>query len=297
MSFEKLKDVKASQVTKGLDFTTSTTIWSLEDTRAIRDWRKITGEDGSTGSRAGSFRKEETAYSGTYSIFPYQLAVWMLLRYAPPGSKVLDAFAGGPPRAVAASMEGYEYHGVDIRQEAIDENLTLLNKLNLAADYYLDDATLMKTVEDTDFDFSYTCPPYYDLEIYSNNPNDLSNSKNYQTFNEFMKQSIVNIYDRLKPGSFSCMVVGNFRDKKTSELIDFRGDTVNNHKSAGFIFWQDIVLAKSKGSAAVRAGNSWKGKKLVPQHEYLLVFKKPESRSGKSHTRKNSKINKSSNIK
>jgi hypothetical protein len=84
----------------------------------------------------------------------------------------------------------------------------------------------------------------------------------------------------MKPGAFVCIVVANFR-AKDGELTDFRGDTVANFREAGFTFWQDVVLSRNFASAAVRASNAWKGMKLVPRHEHLLVFRKPEVRNAK----------------
>ena len=78
----------------------------------------------------------------------------------------------------------------------------------------------------------------------------------------------------MKPGAFVCWVVGLFRDK-SGELIDFPAHTVENFREAGFIYWQHIILSKNFASAAVRAGNSWKGHKLVPRFENLLIFRKP----------------------
>jgi hypothetical protein len=83
------------------------------------------------------------------------------------------------------------------------------------------------------------------------------------------------LYERLKPGAFACFVVGLFRDK-SGELIDFPSHTVDNFRDAGFLYWQHIILSKNFASAAVRAANAWKGHKLVPRHENLLVFRKPE---------------------
>jgi len=79
---------------------------------------------------------------------------------------------------------------------------------------------------------------------------------------------------KLKPDAFMCIVVGPFRDK-SGEIVDFRAHTVDNFREAGFKFWQEIILSKNFGSAAKRSTNSWKGLKLVPIHEYLLVFRKP----------------------
>jgi intein/homing endonuclease len=122
---------------------------------------------------------------------------------------------------------------------------------------------------------SHNCPPYYDLEQYSDNAADLSNMRTYDEFNYGMFACATAHAKVLKPGAFVCFVVGLFRDKR-GELVDFRAHTVKNFRDAGFIFWQDIVLTRNFASAAVRSTNAWRGKKLVPTNEHLLIFRQPE---------------------
>jgi DNA modification methylase len=170
---------------------------------------------------------------------------------------------------------GYDYTGVDIRQEQIDENLKTLDAMALRNVHYICGDGCLLTDVDGIFDIAITCPPYYDLEVYSDLPGDISNLKSYDLFNEQMA-ICAKSHDRvLRPGAFVCIVVNNFRDKK-GELVDFRSDTVGNFKRAGFKFWQEIIISKNFASAAKRASMSWKGMKLVTCHEHLLVFRKPE---------------------
>lgn len=261
-------------------FATTTTLWRVDEIirRRVRDWKRLMDETGHTGTRAQSFRKDhDSAYTATYSVFPAPLMEWILLRYAGViGGRILDSFSGGPVRGVVSTIMGYKYHGIDIRQEQIDENLAVLQKLRLeGATYHHTDGRFLNGV-DGPFDAAITCPPYHDLEKYSSQDDDLSNASSYWEFNAGMALNADSQFERLKPGAFACLVVGLFRDKKTGELIDFRSHTVENFREAGFLFWQEIVLGKNFGSAAIRSSNSWKGKKLVPIHEYLLVFRKPE---------------------
>jgi DNA modification methylase len=236
------------------------------------------GEDGHTGARAGTMRKDhDSVYTATHSVFPAPLVEWVLLRYGgEPGSRIIDAFAGGPPRGLVAAIMGFQYLGVEIRQEQIDENKKVLSSLRLeGADYLLSDGRYFE-IDGPPFDLGLTCPPYWNLEQYSEQTNDLSNMKTYWQFNAGMFFSAVANFKALKAGAFMCIIVGPFRDKKTGELIDFRSHTVENFKEAGFVFWQEVVISKNFASAAVRASNAWKGMKLVPAHEYLLIFRKPE---------------------
>jgi len=275
-----LTDFKQGYVRPTLDFSTSMTIWHVDEAikRRVRDWRRVTDEDGHTGERAEKFRADhDSVYTGTYSVFPLPLAEWIYLRYAGKErrAKVLDAFCGGPPRAIAASLMGHIYHGVDVRQEQLDENEKVIADLNLdRVHYHLDDARYLD-IDESDFDCAVTCPPYFDLEVYSEQRDDVSNSISYAEFNASMMLCAYAHWPLMKPGAFVCIVVGNFRDK-TGELVDFRSHTVENFREAGFLFWQDIILSKNFASAAKRAGNAWRGKKLVPRHEHLLIFRKPE---------------------
>ncbi len=253
-------------------WSTTTTIWR------VRDWRRLTGETGHDGTRAETMRKDhDSIYTGTSSIFPAPLMEYIVLRYGgPAGGKILDTFAGGPPRAVVSSLMGMEYHGIELRREQIDENVAVLKELKLDnVTYYEGDGTYAN-IESPEggFDCAITCPPYWQLEHYSNLPDDLSNLGSYDEFDSSILRCAHAHYPLMKPRAFVCFVVAPFRDKKSGELIDFPGHTVKNFKAAGFTYWQQVVLTKNFASAAVRSTNAWRGHKLVPCHEFLLVFKK-----------------------
>lgn len=259
-------------------FATTTTIWNVDEIikRRVRDWRRLTGETGHDGARNESFRTDHNSvYTSTHSVFPSPLMEMIIMRYGgQPGSHILDAFAGGPPRGLVSAIMGHKYTGFEIRQEQIDENVDTLKRLGLTGStYILGDGRYLDI--DQQFDCAITCPPYYDLEVYSDDPNDISALGSYQEFNASMWLSANAHRERIRPGGFVCVVVGLFRNKKSGELVDFPADTVENFKDAGFIYWQHIILSKNFASAAQRAGNAWKGLKLVPRFENLLIFRQP----------------------
>lgn len=260
-------------------FSTTTTIWQTDEiiARRVRDWRRLTGETGHTGARDQTFRKDHNSfYTGTHSVFPAPLMEMIIVRYAGEvGNSILDAFAGGPPRGLVAAIMGYKYTGFEIRPEQIKENEATLNTLKIkGVKYVLGDGRHLDGVGE--YDCAITCPPYFNLEKYSNNKDDLSNLGNYSEFNASMWLCANAHYRCLKPGAFACIIVGLFRDKETKELIDFPAHTVENFREAGFLYWQHIILSKNFASAAIRAANAWDGgMKLVPRHESLLVFRKP----------------------
>lgn len=259
-------------------FQTTCSVWRIDEVvkRRVRDWRRLLGEDGHTGERAEKFRKDhDSVFTGTHSVFPAPLIEWILLRYAPAGGRILDAFAGGPPRGVVSSIMGYQYVGFEVRMAQIIENTDLLKALGLEKNvkYIHADGRFLEG-DLGKFDFALTCPPYYNLETYSDQPDDISNLGTYAEFNAGMAFSAMAHFELMKPEAFVAIVVGNFRDK-TGELVDFRSHTVENFRAAGMTLFQDIILSKNFGSAAQRSTNAWKGKKLVSIHEHLLLFRMP----------------------
>jgi hypothetical protein len=261
-------------------FETTTTVWHVDELvrRRVRDWRRLLGETGHTGERTGTMRADhDSIYTGTHSVFACPLVEWILLRYGGrAGGRVLDAFAGGPPRGVVSGFMGYQYHGFEIRQEQIDENLAVVKTLDLRNIHYHHADGRFLEAQVSDFDFALTCPPYWNLETYSDLHEDLSNAQSYSEFLAGISFSIESHWPLMKPGAFVCWVVGPFRDKRTGELYDFPAHVIDLFSEIGFTYWQSVVLVKNFASAAKRASNAWRNKRLVPRHEFLQVFRKPE---------------------
>ena len=125
------------------------------------------------------------------------------------------------------------------------------------------------------FDFIFSCPPYLDLEIYSNNVKDLStlNTENFIIkYESIIKKSC----DLLKIGSFACFVVGDVRDKKTGFYKDFPSITKKAFKKSKMNLLNDSILLDPIGTAMLRANQTFSngGGKLVKVHQNVLIFKK-----------------------
>lgn len=123
------------------------------------------------------------------------------------------------------------------------------------------------------FDLVFTCPPYADLEVYSDLKGDISNM-DYDdfifTFESIMRKSC----KLLKNGGMAIIVVGEVRDKQGS-YYGFVADTIKlMQRCKGMSFYNDAILATSLASAALRAGGNMKSRKLVKVHQNVLVFKK-----------------------
>ena len=124
------------------------------------------------------------------------------------------------------------------------------------------------------FDMVFTCPPYADLEVYSDLKGDISN----MPYNDFIKaytSIIKKACKALKPGGYAVFVVGEIRDKK-GNYVGFVPGTIVAFKAAGMDFYNEAILLNAIGTARLRANKQFTaGKKLVKVHQNILVFRKP----------------------
>jgi len=212
------------------------------------------------------------------SVFDPALCEVLYNWFCPIGGTILDPFAGGSVRGIVANYLGYKYSGIDIRQEQIDSNrqqaMDILPIENQPQWYVGDSNELLNDNWNTKFDMVMSCPPYADLEVYSDLECDISNM-NYADFMIAYESIILKSCKLLKSGGYACFVVGEVRDKQ-GNYIGFVPDTINAFKKCGMNFYNEGILLNQLGNAAMRASSLFpKNQKLVKVHQNILVFKKP----------------------
>lgn len=197
--------------------------------------------------------------------------------WAKPGDIVLDPFAGGSVRGIVASVMGLKYYGIELREEQVVANRAQINDKTTGKfkPRWVVGDSLVEAPKAPECDFIFSCPPYGDLEVYSDDEADISN-KGYARFLELYREIIAASVARLKEDTFAVWVVGNYRDKKTGRMLDFVGDSVRAFEDAGMSYYNDIVLINSVGTGSLRANTSFlRGRrKMVKLHQNVLVFYK-----------------------
>ena len=212
---------------------------------------------------------------GTISIFDPALCEVLYTWFCIEGGKILDPFAGGSVRGVVANYLGYKYTGIDIRKAQIDSNIEQgieILESNQQPNWIIGDANKVLDTIDEEFDFVFSCPPYGDLEVYSDLEDDISNME-YSKFLESYTEIIDKSCKLLKKGSYACFVIGDFRDKK-GNYRGFVADTIKAFQNCGIPFYNDAVYVQPTGSASMRANGQMRNQKLVKIHQNVLVFRK-----------------------
>ncbi len=131
--------------------------------------------------------------------------------------------------------------------------------------------------DDEPYDLLFTCPPYADLERYSDDAADLS-TLDYQEFLPAYREIIAQGVSRLAPDSFAAVVVGEIRDN-AGNYRGFVKDTIDAFTDAGLAYYNEAIFITPGGSLPMRASRAFNaGRKLGKHHQNLIVFKQGEPR-------------------
>lgn len=227
------------------------------------------------GDISGGMASEQT---GT-SIFDPVLCELAYRWFCPPSGVILDPFAGGSVRGIVASYLGRTYHGVELREAQVMANLAqrAIAPFPTPHWYVGDSKDIGEICGHVAADFIFSCPPYADLEVYSDDPRDLS-TMDYAAFVAAYSAIIAASCKLLKPDRFACFVVGELRDKK-GNYRNFVGDTVAAFRAAELHYYNEAILVTAVGSLPIRTGKQFTaGRKLGKTHQNILVFVKGDGK-------------------
>lgn len=216
----------------------------------------------------------------TTSIFDPVLCEIAYTWFSTKEDAIIDPFAGGSVRGVVASALERNYTGLELREEQVLANIENAQEIcsNHLPKWIIGDSNkTLDTIEDDTFNMCLSCPPYADLEVYSDDEADLSNME-YSEFIRVYQSIIEKVYKKLKDNSFVVWVIGEVRGSN-GNYYNFLGDTIKCFLNAGFNYYNEIVLENVIGSAALRAGRPFKtARKVAKIHQNVLVFCKGDGK-------------------
>jgi DNA modification methylase len=206
------------------------------------------------------------------SIFDPVLAEIILKWFNIENGKVFDCFAGDSAVGFIASTLGMEFTGIEIRPEQVELNNQRMRNTN--ARYICDDGqNVGKYFEPESQDLFFSCPPYFDLENYSDLPNDASNQSSYGEFLAILQNAFISAIKCLKEDRFAVIVVGDIRDKE-GFYYGFPDDVKSIFRNEGVRLYNELVLVESLGTLPQRVGKYMKSRKIGKCHQNVLVFYK-----------------------
>ena len=258
--------------------------FSILDTRT-REWQSrkrywidtfnIKSELGRDDTESKSGFWEQT---NSVSVFDPVLTQTIYQWFCPPKGKILDPFAGGSVRGIVAEELGFKYTGIDISQKQIIANREQSDK----PIWILGDSIseLQNPYYNTEYDFIFTCPPYHDLEVYSDDPKDIS-TQSYDDFITNLERIMVLSAKKLKNNRFIGIVVSEIRDLGTTrnykigKYKGFVSDVIKFMEKHDLHFYNDMILFNSQHQASRTSGTYFKrNRKIASVHQNVLIFVK-----------------------
>lgn len=234
-----------------------------------RAWASL-GINSEVGRTENLLRMSDTCSLGEKdtSIFDPVVCELAYRWFCPAGGQVVDPFAGGSVRGAL----GRHYWGCDLRPEQIAANEAQADEIAPRVRPVWVCGDSMETLADAPAaDFVFSCPPYGDLEKYSDDPRDLS-TMDWHAFVAAYKRIILRAVGRMKPDTFACFVVGDFRDGR-GFYRNFVSETIDGFEQAGARLYNEAILATMIGSASMRVTKQFEsGRKLAKTHQNVLVF-------------------------
>lgn len=207
------------------------------------------------------------------SVFDPALCEIQYAWYTREGDSILDPFAGGSVRGIVAQRMGRSYTGVELRAEQVEANREQGEEICEVPPTWVcgDSAHLDELVKEEGFDFLFTCPPYADLEVYSDDPADISNmpiGAFLETYALILSKAVAKLHE----DRFATVVIGEARGKD-GFYYNLVGRTVEFMEAAGARYYNEAILVTPAGSLPIRAGKQFaSSRKLGKTHQNVLTF-------------------------
>ena len=184
-----------------------------------------------------------------------------------------DCFAGDSVFGYVSSYLGNEFTGIELRKEQAELNNDRIKEFSKSK-YICDDGqNVLKHIEINSQDLLFSCPPYFDLEVYSDLKNDASNQKEYGNFLKIIEKAFIDSLKCLKDNRFAVITVGDIRDKK-GFYRNFISDVKNIFIGNGALLYNEMILIEVLGSLPLRVARYMKHRKVGKCHQNVLVFYK-----------------------
>lgn len=131
-------------------------------------------------------------------------------------------------------------------------------------------------------------PPFESLYTFSDDPRDMSNCRDKDTFWTHYMFLIREYYRAMKPGRIASVHCMNLPTSKQRDgfigIRDFRGEVIRAHMDAGFIYHSEVMIRKDPVSAMQRSKSIGLLHKQICKDstisrmalaDYLVMFRKP----------------------
>ena len=245
-------------------------------------WKELIGDNGE--SREGTLAKGATnimaATNNGVSLLDPVLAEISNEWFGLDNCNTFDCFAGDSVFGYVSDALGNTFTGIELRKEQAELNN---NRLRGSKSKYIcdDGQNVLKHIKEKSQDLLFSCPPYFNLEVYSDLPTDASNQKEYNDFLQILNNAFSDSIKCLKDNRFAFIVVGDIR-AKDGTYYRFPDHIKNIFTENGMALYNEMILIETLGTLPQRVGRYMKNRKVGKCHQNILVFFKGDTKNIKN---------------
>tara|TARA_Y100000034_G_scaffold135468_1_gene207510 strand:- start:428 stop:1309 length:882 start_codon:yes stop_codon:yes gene_type:complete len=207
----------------------------------------------------------------SYSKFNTNYSKRLIKYFTNTGDIILDPFAGRTRAIVCKNMKR-KYYGFEIGKESFEQ--ISKSDLNDSVKIFNDDSFNIDKYDIPYVDMIFTCPPYWNREVYENVDGELSHKSSYQSFLNKLFMIFEKSLTYLKQGGFFVVVVSDF--SKDKELYPFHSDIINYFKGK-LKYYTFVILEMSPAKRHPLYFQAILHRKFLTTSEFALVFRKGSS--------------------
>jgi len=254
--------------------------WMYEEGKsggdAVPEWRRELVE------KIGDPRIAKSGHSRrgrqSFSKMPPELVAFFLEMFCPVGGFYVDPFAAQGVQLQVAKLYGVNYYGQDVCKVFVDYCQRIAERLRkeapgLRLEVKWADSRHLE-LPDSVGDFCFTSPPYWDIEIYDDDPRQLGVGKSYEEFLAGMETVGRELLRVMKPGGVAVYSVGDMR--RNGHFIPYHADVIDLMERAGWRVHDIWILHSITANLPSLYAVKTLERGIAPKvHEYALVFVKP----------------------
>lgn len=218
--------------------------------------------------------------------FVPQIPNQLLKRYTKKGDWILDPFLGSGTSVIEAQRLERNSVGIELQAEVAtdayhriksEKTSTCKERVYIGDSKTIDIKRIMNQNEINCFQFILFHPPYWDIIRFSDNPDDISNSKTLDSFLKNFGMVIDNTMSYLEKNRYCAVVIG---DKYANqELVPLGFYTMNLFMQRGLKLKAILVKNFENTKGKTNQNAIWRYRALASdfyifKHEYIFIFKK-----------------------
>jgi len=222
---------------------------------------------------------------GALSRFPQNVGRVLVELYSKKGQIVVDPFAGHNSRMELCWRLGRHYIGFDASKKFAEANEKIKEMLlhEKTCDLFPDEFNTTISVARGDSrhmplknscgDFTITSPPYWCLEDYGDEMEQIGKCDEYSEFMRQLQQIMSENFRVLRAGAFAVWCVNDFTWE--GKFYNYHGHCIDRMREVGFKQHDCVITDFGSSMGQMFASDIVNNKRLPKRHEYNLIFVKP----------------------